>query len=798
MFKNYFKTAWRNLIKNKTFSFINIFGLTVGLTSFLLIALFVFDEMTFDGFHKNADNIYRVVRERTSLEGEKSKHAGAGYLVSKQALAEFPEIKNAARYATFGRINVGTTVNNNIFYENYSIASPKFLTFFDFKLLQGNRNTALTAPYTAVITEETAMKLFHTTNVIGKVLKTDLDNPLCKITGVLKDFPSNSHISFNILFSEYSMSDEDLKDVNTDWNSGNFATYFLLDPKADPKKVELKINSLVTANQKQAATGKTDFILQPLKDIHFYSNDIEGTSVKKGNIMYVYVFAAVSLFILLIACFNYINLNTAAFSKRAKEIAVRKVAGASKKDLVKQFMSETFLIAIISFLMALLLVEIVLPYFNSFTGKHLTLGMETDYRIWIGVGAIILVVGFLSGFYPALLQSSLKPLQLFKSIVITGKAIFSLRKSLVVVQFALSIIMIVATMIVYQQIKYVSNKDMGFKKDQLVVIDINSGKVRRGAQTIKTEFLKLPDVQNVSLSSRVPGEWKNIPKVKVANNNENDEMYFLGVDKDFLSTYQVALADGRNFTGNDLADSSEILINETAAKQLGITHASEQLIDIQSRRPFKTKVIGIVKDFNFQSLREPLSPMIIGYKNNPVMPIDYFTAKVNPVHLDKTFAAMQAVLYSIDQDHLFEYHFLDKQWELFYKQDKVRETIFLIISILAILIACLGLFGLATYEANQRIKEIGIRKVLGARVSGIVAMLSKDFLKLVLIAMLIAFPIGWWAMKQWLYDFAYRINISWWVFAIAGFVALLIALIALSFQAIKAAIANPVKSLRSE
>jgi putative ABC transport system permease protein len=803
MFKNYFKTALRNLLKNKTFSFINIFGLTIGLTSFVLIALYVFDELSFDRFHKNANNIYRVVEDKTTPEGKETKSAGAGYLVSQKSQTDFPEIKDAARFTTFGRLNVSSTENTNVFYENFTIASPGFLTVFDFKLLQGNRNTALTEPYSVIVTEETAEKLFNTANALGKTIKIDRDSALYKITGVLKNFPANSHLSFNLLFSESSINSDGFKKfISSDWNSGVFSTYFLLNDKADPKKLETKINQLVNVNQSDDVKDKSNFILQPLKDVHFYSNDIDGSAIKKGNITYVYIFIVIALFILLIACINYMNLTTAGFTKRAKEIAVRKVAGASRKILIQQFLSEAFLITFISVTFALLLAEILLPYFNVFTEKQLTLGLHTDYRIWLGVVAVIFIVGSLSGIYPALFQSRLKPLQLFKSRINIGKGNLSLRKSLVVFQFTLSIIMIIATMIVYMQIKYVNTKDMGFNKDQLVVIDINSGKVRRGAETIKTEFSKLAQVKNVSVSSRVPGEWKDIPEIKVKNekiqNAEGEDMYFLGIDDQFLKTYQIALAKGRNFLSGSTADSSSVIINETAAKELGITEPKEQLIQIPGDDPFTAKVIGIVKDFNFQSLREPLAPMILGFQNNPVQSIDYFTARVTTNDVSKTLADMNAILHSVDQDHLFEYHFLDKQWDLFYQEDHIRETIFIIVAMLTILIASLGLFGLAMFEAGQRIKEIGVRKVLGASVSSIVSMLSKDFLKLVVIASILAFPVAWFAMHTWLQEFSYRINIEWWVFILAGLTAALIAFITISFQSIKAAIANPVKSLRTE
>jgi putative ABC transport system permease protein len=803
MLKNYFKIAWRNLRKNKIFSFINIFGLTIGLASFLLIALYIFDELTFDSFHKNADHIYRVVDRKTTSAGKESKVAGAGYQLSEKAAIDLPEIKGAARLLTLQRINVGTPENTNVFYEDYTVGNQGFLTIFDFKLLSGDRNTALTAPHSVIVTEETANKLFGTSDALNKTIKLEGDSQLFKITAVLKDFPVNSHLSFNLLFSESSIENNEYKEfINSDWTSNNFRTYLLLNDKTDLHTVETKINQLVAANKNTDTKDKSVIVLQPLKDIHFYSNDIEGYSGKKGNIRYMYVFSIIGLFVLVIACINYMNLTTARFTNRAKEIAVRKVAGASRPNLVGQFLSEAFLITIIALPLAIILVEILLPHFNSFTEKQLSLGTQTDYRIYTGIALIVMFVGLISGIYPALFQSRLKPLQLFKKKIIVGKGNLSMRRSLVVFQFSLSIIMIVATMIVYMQMKYVSTKDMGFNKDQLLVVDINSGKVRRGAETIKAEFEKLAQVQNVSVSSRVPGEWKNLLTIKVKNekiaNTEGEDMYFLGIDDKFLSTYQITLTKGRNFINGSLRDSTSVIINETAAKELGIREPSEQFIEILRDKPFIVKVIGIVKDFNFHSLREPLAPMVLCFQKNPIQNIDYFTAKVGTNAVSATLKQMDAILHSIDPNHLFEYHFLDKQWELFYREDHVRETIFLIVAILNIVIACLGLFGLATYATEQRIKEIGIRKVLGASISNITTLLAKDFIALVLIAFIVAAPFAWFFMNKWLQDFAYRINIDWWVFGIAGLTALFIALLTVSFQAIKAAIANPVKSLRTE
>ena len=815
MLKNYFKSAVRNLLKHKIFSFINITGLTIGLTSYILIALFIFDELTYDRDHQNADNIYRVVESKTSSEGKTTKRSGTGFLVSERAKTGFPEIKDVARISQFWRPDIRTTENSpNVFHEDFIAANPGFLTVFSFPLLYGDRTTALTEPKSVVLTEETSKKFFGELNTVGKLLYFDTDSVPYKITGVLKNFPVNSSISFKLLVSESTIIGvpEARQHFYNDWNSGAFTTYFLLNNSADISSLNSKLENLIATNHKEDPGVKSQVELQALKDVHFYSNDIEGNSGKKGNISYIYVFLIVACFIIFIACINYMNLSTSRFTNRGKEIAVRKVSGASRATLVKQFLVEVLLVTILSVILSLVLVNLLLPVFNTFTEKQLSLDLNTDYRIWVGISLTIVLVTLLAGLYPALFQSGLNPLSLLKSKIQIGRGNISLRRSLVVFQFVISIVLIAATIIIYEQMQFVNKKDMGFDKEKLVVIDVNTGYLRRSAATVKNEFAKIAQVKSVSHTYAVPGAWKAIPVVKVNTDNSNptsgNDMYFFGVDDQFLSTYNIKLLKGRNFRAGN-ADSSSVLINETAAKALGITEALGQPITILSARsggdnrsavdkPFTVTIAGIVKDFNFQSLHEPLAPMVIGFDRTLTMSFGYFTVKLGGGELDATLNKMNAVLHSIDQEYFFEYHFLDKQWDLLYHNDKIRQTIFLVVSLLAIFIAALGLLGLTIYAAEQRVKEIGVRKVLGASVSGIVLMLSKDFLKLVLIAAVIAVPVTSYFMNKWLEDFAYRININWWVFALSALIAIIIAMATILFQVVKAAIANPVKSLRTE
>ena len=816
MLNNYFFTAWRNLWKNRVFSFINIIGLTIGLTSFILIALFIFDELSFDRLHPQSENIYRVVENKTSAAGRTTRRAGTGFQVSASAKAGFPEIQEVARLSSYWRASVASADNRTtIFHEDYIVGNPGFLKVFSWPFLYGDRSGALTEPKSVVLTQESARKFFGKSNVVGKLLYFDNDSIPYKVTAVMKDFPANSSISFDLVVSEASLfNNPDAKGfIDNDWGSGAFSTYLLLNRNADIAALDDKLDQLIAAHHKDEPGVKSHVQLQALKDIHFYSADIEGSSGKKGNISYIYVFLIVACFILFIACINYMNLSTARFANRGKEIAIRKVSGASRATLVKLFLTEAFLVTVLSVLLSLVLVNISLPLFNAFTEKHLTLNLHTDDRIWMGIFGVIVMVTLLAGLYPAVFQSGLNPLALLKSKMPLGRGNISLRRSLVVVQFMISIVLIAATIIIYQQMQYVNTRDLGFDKDKLLVVDLNSATFRRTAETIRENISKIAAVKSVCITTMVPGESKVIPSVKV-NLDKSDptsgkDLYFFGVDGQFLATYDIQLVSGRNFFTSGNGDSTSVLINETAARELGITDAHGQLLTIPSARtggdyrsaidrPLVLTLAGIVKDFNFQSLHEPLAPLVLGFKRDISLSFGHLTVRLGGGDPAGTLKKISGIMRRMDADNIFQYRFLDKQWEALYHEDKMRQTVFLAVSLLAIFIAALGLLGLTIYEAEQRIKEIGIRKVLGANVRGIVFLLSKEFLKLVLIAATMAVPVAWFFMHKWLDDFAFRINISVWVFVLAAMAAIVIALATMSLQVVRAARANPVKSLRAE
>jgi putative ABC transport system permease protein len=813
MYRNYLLIAWRSLRKNRTQSLLNISGLAFGLTCFTLISLYLFDELTYDSFYSRADRIYRVVDQKTAPDGSETKIGSVGYNVSVGALAELPEVEGAVRQTVYGRMNTSDETGEKVLYRDYRTVSPAFLEVLDFTWLAGDRATALQQSHTAVVTRTFAESLYGTPEVLGKLIQTEAYKTPFKITGVLEDLPPNSSLQFEVVYAEVTNETEPeyVTSTRADWTSNNFQTFLLLKENAQPAAVEAKLNQLVRPHRPLDG-NRSQLLLQPITAIHFHSADIRGENGPLGDLLYVYVFGAVALFILLIAAINYMNLTTAFASIRTKEIGVRKVNGARRRDLSVQFLTESVLVTLLAWGLALLGVEAALPWFNAFTGKSLSLGLASDVRLWAIMGAVVVFTALLSGSYPAFVLSRLQPTLLLKNLKTTATGSLALRRGLVVFQFVLSFVMIVTTLAVALQLQYVRTKNLGFDQEALVVVDINSGKVREGFQTIKSEYEKIAGVQRVAVTSRVPGEWKNLPQVaaRLPENQaeEGAPMYYLGADEDFLETFSINLVAGRNFLADAPTDSLAVLLNESAARQLGITAPAGQMVELPAEnfggrmvpmeKPLQVRVVGIVRDFHFRSLREKIAPMVIGYRNNPVHSIDYFAVQLNGQNLPHTLEQLAAVLHQVDPDHLFEYHFLNEQLALFYREDAKRQTIFSAAALATIFIASLGLFGLAAFTAQQRTKEIGIRKVLGASVASIVSLLSQDFLRLVLVSILLGTPIAWYAIQRLLADFAYRIDVTWWMFAGAGALALGVAFLTVGFQSFKAASSDPVKNLRTE
>jgi len=818
--KNYFKTAWRTLTRNKLYSIINIAGLTFGLSCFLLIGLYLFDELTFDQQHQEGERIYRVIEHRT-VNGEATTVAAAGYRLSEDSKKAIAGVENTTRVQRTGRANLVDPEKPVNFQETVTVTDEQFLQVFDFPLVAGDRKTALKEPNSIVLDEKLAKRIFGKTDVMGKNVQWNfMESPL-KITGILKNHPRNSSFDFNSLMSEASFTSDTnyQRMLSNDWLSNNFSVYTLLKPNTNPQLVSIQLKKLVQDNFNAPAGTNYSFTLQPLKDIHLKSeNIVDGARnsnvdpMAKGSAFYLKVFGFIALFVLLIAGINYINLTTARASSRLKEIGVRKSIGAFQSHLIRQFLFESLIVTLISFVFAIMIVNLLLLPFNQFVNKQLSLGISTDYRIWLLAFVFAILAGLLSGSYPAVVLSRFRPVLLLKGLRLQSRNDLSLRKMLVVFQFTISVIMIIGTIVLFLQVRYLNNTNLGFDKDLLVVIDVNTGRARANFEKVKAEMAKIPTVKDVSVTSRVPGEWKTFRTIKIRNNGSTIEpnvAYMFGADKDFAKTFGVTILKGRNFVNPN--DSASIILNETAAAMLGIVEPADQIVEIPAASwgesygplnsqnvPFKPRVIGIVKDFHFQSLREKIEPLVLAYNKNPIHVIDYYTARISATDIQGTLDKLKAVMINNDKIDPFEYHFLDDQLALFYVEDQRRQTLLIWAALASIFIACLGLFGLATYSAEQRVKEIGVRKVLGASVVNLASMLSKDFLKLVLIANGIAFPLAWWAANKWLQEYAYHINVEWWIFVIAGLSAVMLALITVSYQAIKAAIINPVKSLRTE
>lgn len=581
-----------------------------------------------------------------------------------------------------------------------------------------------------------------------------------------------------------------------------FTTYILLSKGSDVTEVAGHIPAMLARHQPADYDVRKRIMLQPLREIHFRSAGIEeDRNANKSDVAYVYVLAAIALFIVLIACINYMNLATARSANRSSEIGLRKVVGALRKQLVWQFLTESVIMSLSALLLAFVVVQNVLPVFNTFAAKELQLSWHADGFFMVGLLLLATLVGVFAGSYPALYLSRIGIMQTLKNSSQAGSRGSRLRRMLVVTQFALSVILMIATLAAYAQMRYIQDKRLGFNQDHLVVIDINSGGVRSSFAAMKNDFLRIPDVKNVSVSSRVPGEWKNIVELDVVPQGSSQRtprpMKFMGVDPDFLATFEVSLVAGRNLDEQMATDTTAVLLNQTAARSFGWENPVGKTFLVQDR-DFKAHVIGVVDDFHFRSLHEKIEPLILGHSHNPIQNIDYFSVRIGGAHITESLADLERVHQQYDKITPFEYHFLGQQVANFYKTDQRISQFFAMAAGLAILIACLGLLGLAAFTAEQRTKEIGIRKVLGANVWQLAFLLSKDFTGLVAIAFVVASPVAYYCVGQWLKSFAYHTSIGPQLYVAAGLIALFIAWITVAYQAIKAALANPIDSLRYE
>ncbi len=806
MLRNYSLVAWRNLVKKKAYSFINIFGLGLGIACCLLITMFVQDELSYDNYHVNKDRMYRVLNGESAPGSVEGSFAYPPWVwgnapVGPALKADFPEIDKVVQFS--GRSDILLTYGDKMYQEEgvFFMDSTAF-DIFSWKMIKGNPKTALTDPYSIVLTETTARKYFGDEDPMGKTLKGSessgrSDAGDYTVTGVMKDVPLNSHFRFNALLSLNTFR-QSRPEVFNAWGYVDFYTYFLVNDKFDKAAFEKKIPGFLSRH-KEYPDSRYVIAIEPLADMYL-GTKAERQPGETGSLRNLYIFSVIGLFILVIAMINFMNLSTARSIERGKEVGIRKSIGADRRSLVTQFLGESMLIVFLSSIVAIIIVLLATPQMAALTGKQLELQHIVSWQtITIFLG-LVLTIGLLAGSYPALVLSGFNPVLILKGITRSNKGGASLRKALVVFQFTLSIALIAGTVIVYLQMSQLLNHDLGFDKEQMLVLDYNYDEtVNRKSEALKTELEKNPAVLSVAFSRSVPGSY--FPYAGTEIENPGGTMEYQGqpifqVGLDFVTHFGLELVAGRSYSREFPTDSTQaLIINESSAKQFGYTNPADAVGKKFSQWGREGTIIGVVKDFNFTSLHNNIAPLTLPFD---AYSSRYLTVKVKSDNLEATISEVGKVWRELVPHRPFLYSFLDDDFNRQYKAEFTFRKLFTTFACLAIFIACLGLLGLATYTAERRTKEIGIRKVLGAGVSNIVLLLSKDFVLLVIIAMAIATPISWYAMDRWLEGFAYKMEIQVWIFALSGFIALMIALFTIAYLSLKSAVINPVTSLRSE
>ncbi|MEP7143885.1 MAG: FtsX-like permease family protein [Ferruginibacter sp.] len=809
MIKNYLKIAIRNLLKYKFTSFINLFGLSIGFTCCLLILIFITNELSFDKYNHNADRIYRVTRRFNSPDGKQLLNLGTisppfGPFLQN----DFPEIEKITRLLAASPTPL--RYEDKIFSEQkVFFADENLFRVFDVAVTKGDPKKALNDPFCIMLSEPMAKKYFGNEDPMNKTIRQN-NNTNFKVTGVFKPFPSNSHIHPEILFSFNTLRDSAQygeENLKTNWGNNSFFTYLLLPANYPIEKITAQFPSFldkhmpIQANQGLKPSKTTSLALQKLTDIHLRSH-LDYEAEENGDIKRVYIFSAIALFILLIACINYMNLSTARSVLRAREIGIRKAVGAERKEIILQFLSESVLVTWIALLISLLIVWLALPWLSKISGQQLSLSPVTNSSMILLLFIIPFVVGIISGLYPAFFMSSFQPVKVLKGLLRVQTGIVSFRQVLVVAQFAISIILIIATAIVYQQLSYMQNKALGYDREHIVTLSYSNDLTPK-YESFRNELLASPAIKDVARSSRIPtGRLLDAMGAAIPVGDTvapvTTDIKFLATDYDFIHTYGIKMVAGRNFSRGFGTDTTSFIINEATLPVMGIGTSKEVIGKPFVYAGIKGKIIGVMQDFHFESMHEHITPLIIVLPAANQYFFNHLSIKISGKDIPGGLAQLQKTWKQFLPEIPFDYTFLDENFDRLYQSESRQGTLFTTFSCLAIFIACLGLFGLSAFIITQRVKEIGIRKVLGASIGSIVQMISKDFLKLVVIAAVLAFPIAWYAMNNWLRDFAYRVDISWWVFVVAAVLALLIALLTISFQAIKAARANPVKSLRTE
>ncbi|MGC4101691.1 ABC transporter permease [Ferruginibacter sp.] len=793
MLKNYFKTAWRSLVRGKSFSFINIAGLAAGMAGAILILLWLQHEISFDKFHSKKDDLYEVYGLTSNTDGHPFAIPVVSQPLAPALKQNYPEVAAATRVKDLGHF-LFTADNKSFTNVAASIVDPSFLQMFDFPLVKGNTAAQLTNIYSITITEKFAKKLFGTTDAMGKTIRIDsVDN--FTVTGILKDLPSNTRFEFDCLLPWDYLKKLGEGYSNDSWMSNNTPTYVLLKPNTNVAAFNEKIKDLTRRN-----TGRTQIwthFLFPLKQWHLYSEFENGKPVT-GRIESVRIFAIIAAFILLIACINFMNLSTARSEKRAKEVGIRKVAGAGKNLLIGQFITEAFLTALLAGVIGLLIVQLTLPYFNTLINTELVVPYNSLY-FWLAASGFVVFTSLLAGSYPAFYLSSFKPVSIFKKQFKSTQAVLTPRRVLVVLQFTFAVVLIISTIVIRNQVVFAQSRDTGFSRNDLIHVNF-AGDIEKNYPLIKQELMNAGVAASVTktMTGITQGgthtwglRWKGeMPK------DTNTTITIFSSDADFVKTAGLKLIAGRDIDINKYpGDSLSVILNETAVKLMGFKDPIGAIIE----RPYANlnmTVVGVVKDYITGSPYEEIPPVVI---EGPNAWFNTMHIKLNAANsTTDNLAKAEKIFKTYNAAYPFEYHFVDEEYAIKFNDEQKTKTLAGLFSALAIIISCLGLFGLSAYVAESRVKEIGVRKVLGASAFNITQLLSLDFVKLVFIALLIASPLAWYAMNKWLENYTYRVSISWTIFLIAGAVAIIIALLTVSFQAIKAAIANPVKSLRTE
>lgn len=812
MILNYFKVAFRAILRNKLSSFINIFGLALAMSCSLLIYLFIKDELSYDRYHTHADRTYRITRNFLSPDGSVNLHLGHlappfGPLL-KNDFSEFEEVARTLNTTLLIGYQENAEEKKSFNEESAYYAEPEIFKIFTIPVVEGSPDKGLTEPFNVMLSENTAKKYFGAVSAVGKSLKVGNRYDVV-VSGVFKDFPKQSHWHPDVLVSFSTLNDTTIYGRNgleTNWGNNSFGTYALAKEPFDAKKIEKQFPAFVDRHMRRQEAGNneplpstwTNLFLQKLTDIHLHSH-LDSEEETNGNINNVSMMGVIGLFIVLIACFNFVNLSTARASKRAKEVGLRKVVGAFKNQLINQYLSESVLIAMFALLLAIVLSFPSVQWLNGFTGKALSVNLVSHWNLLLGLVCFAIVVGLLAGIYPAFVLSSFKPALILKGQQGSAKGKGGLRKFLVVTQFSLSIILIIATLVTLKQLQYLNTRALGYNKDQVVTLR-NFGDLASNYDAFYNELMKQSSIKNIGRSSRVPTgrllDSQGTAKIQKGDSlsDTNVVLKNIRVDTEFFDTYEIEFAAGRNFSKNIKSDDSlAFILNESSVKMMGMK--TENIIDKDFEYAgVKGRVIGVVKDFHFESLHEPIVPIV--FESAPYY--GRISVKLSGDDVQRGIANIEKVWQEFIPHRPFEYEFLSQQYKNLYEAEQKQGQLFIIFASLAILIACLGLFGLATFNAMQRVKEIGIRKVLGASVPSILALLSKEIIVLIITANLIAWPIAWYFMKEWLNTFAYHIDMDVFAYLLAGIVAVIIALITVSSQTIKAAMTNPANTLRYE